>query len=93
MGTKRKKTNSVKVTREEVTMPMRWPARMYCAETDTGAVILTGNHAMALMSAVGAAVRMMNPPKGIHDDLMEAVDILDTTFGIGICEECDGEDE
>lgn len=87
---KTKKTAKAQVIdREDFMVPMRWPARMYCGETDTGAVILTGEQARAIVAAVGVALEVANPPECCEHHLFEAVETLNHTFSMGIGEECD----
>lgn len=93
---KKKARPEVVIDRDDVTMPLRWPARMHCAETDTGCVILTGDQARALMGAVDIALSVARPKRDsdTETNLLAAVAVLDHTFDLGICDcdcECDCE--
>jgi hypothetical protein len=84
------KTKKAKAAKQPATVGYYWPGpmRLYDADVDAGAVLLCGEHARALVLAVGDALR-----QGKHDDatkrhMVTAVGILNTTFRLGI-----GDDE
>lgn len=60
------------------------PTRLYDADVDAGAVLLTGEQARALVLAVAHALAQGDHDQVARSRMVAATEVLNHTFGLGI---------